>query len=155
MADIYKTIFSYTFSWMKMCEFRLKFHGTMFAFFNYWSTSVGSDKCLTLNRLHAIIIWTNHGLICRRIQASPGFNVLILMPNQSDRHFADESHTWMFKYIFLNDLISIFACSFGPPSQCDNKPVWLMAWPRTGDKPFITWSNVDKVPRATQYGRNE
>ena len=53
---------------MKMFEFRLKFHWSLF--------SIGSDNGLAPNRRQAII-WTNDDPVKWRIYASLGLNELI------------------------------------------------------------------------------
>ena len=58
----------------------------------------------------------------------------------------------IFKCIYLNEneLIPIqSSLKFVPRSPIDNKPalVQAMAWHRTDDKPFITWTNADPEHR--------
>ena len=53
MAAISQTMLSNAFSWMKMYEFRLRFHWSLFLGFQY--SSIGSDNSLALFRRQAII----------------------------------------------------------------------------------------------------
>ena len=76
MDAISQTIFSSAFSWMKMYEFRLKFHWSLFLrvqftiflhWFRQWLSSVQATS-------HYLNQWW---LVYRRIYASPGLNELI------------------------------------------------------------------------------
>ena len=66
---------SSAFSWMKIFEFRLKFHWIMFLTVNWQYGSIGSDDGLAPTRRQAII-WTNDGQVWWRIYASLGLNEL-------------------------------------------------------------------------------
>ena len=70
MATISQTTFSNAFSWMKISEFRLKFHQSLFLKAQLkWYSSIGSDNGLAPNRRQAII-WTNDSPIHGRIYAA-------------------------------------------------------------------------------------
>ena len=56
MAAIFQTTFSNACSWMKMYEYRLKFHWSLFP--RVQLTRIGSDNGLAQARRQAII-WTN------------------------------------------------------------------------------------------------
>ena len=56
-----QTTFSSAFSWMKIFEFRLKFHWSLFLRVQLTYSSIGSDNGLAPSRGQAII-WTNDGL---------------------------------------------------------------------------------------------
>ena len=61
----------------------------------------------------------------------------LISPWKNGRHFTDD----IFKWIFMNEMVfSLIQISqkFVPNSPIDNKPslVQVMAWHRTGDKPF-------------------
>ena len=71
---ISQTTFSDAFSWMKMCEFLLRFHWSLFPRIQY--CSIGSDNGLVPARRQAII-WTND-LVYQRIYASLGLNELTI-----------------------------------------------------------------------------
>ena len=58
MAAIFQTAFSNTFSWMKIYEFRLRFHWGLGSNEQYFS--IGSDNGLVLVMQQAII-WSNDG----------------------------------------------------------------------------------------------
>ena len=60
MAAIFHMTFSNAFSWMKMLEFRLKFHWSLFLGSNQPYSSIGSDNGLVSGRWQAIV-WTNDG----------------------------------------------------------------------------------------------
>ena len=59
MATTLQTTFSDAFSWMKICEFWLRFHLSLFVKFNQQYSSIGSDNGLAPTRQQAII-WTNN-----------------------------------------------------------------------------------------------
>ena len=72
-----------------------------------------------------------HDIYSRRIR------VHTLRPKQNGRHFADDT----FKYIFLNENFKISAnisLKFVPKGPINNIPALdqIMAWRRSGDKPF-------------------
>ena len=75
MAAIFQTAFSNAFSWMKMFEFRLKFHWSLFLKVQLTIFQHGSDNDFAPNRRQAII-WTNDDPVHRRIYASLGLNEL-------------------------------------------------------------------------------
>ena len=58
MAAIFQTTFSNACSWMKMHEFRLRFHWNLFRRSNQQNSSIGLDNGLAPVRRQAII-WTN------------------------------------------------------------------------------------------------
>ena len=60
MATIFQTTFSNAFSWMKMYEFRLRFHWSLFLRLQLQYSSIGSDNGLAPSRRQAII-WSNAG----------------------------------------------------------------------------------------------
>ena len=66
MAIIFQTIFSNTFSWMKMYKFLLKVHWSFFLGSNYQYSNIGSDNGLAPIR-QQVIIWTKHGIVYWRI----------------------------------------------------------------------------------------
>ena len=75
MADIFQTTFSNAFSWMKMYEFRLRFHWNLFlrfelTIFQHWFRKwLGADQATS----HYLNQWW---LDLRRIYASLGLNEL-------------------------------------------------------------------------------
>ena len=82
MAAVFQTTFSSAFSWMKMYEFRLRFYWSLFPRVQLTisqAPSIVSDNGLAPNRRQAII-WSNDGLISRRIYASLGLNELMHWP---------------------------------------------------------------------------
>ena len=60
MDNISQTTFSNIFSSMKMLEFRLKFHWSLFLGFNQQYSSIGLDNGLALSRQQALI-WISDG----------------------------------------------------------------------------------------------
>ena len=81
MAAIFWMTFSNAFSWMKMYEFRLRYHWSLFPRVQLTISRIGSDNGLAPARRQAII-WTNGGLLCWHIYASLGLNELIIGPWQ-------------------------------------------------------------------------
>ena len=72
---IFQTTFSNGFLWMKMHEFQLKFHWSLFLEVKLTIFSTGSDNGLAPTRRQAII-WTNDSLDHRCTYASLGLNEL-------------------------------------------------------------------------------
>ena len=60
MDAISHMTYSSAFSWMKMLEFRLNFHWSLFPGASWQYSSIGSDNGLAPNRRQAII-WANDG----------------------------------------------------------------------------------------------
>ena len=69
MAAIFNTTVSNAISWMKMYEFRLKFHQSLLRSVQLTYPSIGLDNGLALKRRQAII-WTNAGPVHRSIYAA-------------------------------------------------------------------------------------
>ena len=79
MDAISQTTFSSAFSWMKMLEFRLKFHWSLFLRVQLNHFSIGSDNGLSPSRRQAII-WTNYDYFTdayMRHSASMSYSVYI------------------------------------------------------------------------------
>ena len=74
MTAIFQTTSSNVLSWMKMYEFRLRFHFCSWGS-NQQYSSIGSGNGLAPVRRQAIA-WTNNGLVYWRIYASLGLNEL-------------------------------------------------------------------------------
>ena len=75
MAAIFQTIFSNAFSWMKSFSFQTILIKMCSLWSNWQYVIIGSDIGLLPNRRQAII-WTNDGLVYRRIYAWLGLNGL-------------------------------------------------------------------------------
>ena len=76
----------------------------------------------------------------RELPLERAFNTL--RPRQNGHHFPDN----IFKYIFLNENVQIsikISLKFVSMGSINNIPALnqIMAWPRSGDKPLIIWTN--------------
>ena len=78
MAATSQMTLSIAFSWMKMLEFRLNFHWSLFLRVQLKYSTIGSDNGLAPSRRQAII-WTNGGIVYWRIYASLGLNELMIL----------------------------------------------------------------------------
>ena len=92
MAAIFQTTFSNAFSWMKMYEFRLRFHWSLFLRFQltisqHWFRSwLGAVQATS----HYLKQWW---LFCRRICASLGLNQLMNPPVTKKQMHYDLHHS--------------------------------------------------------------
>ena len=75
MDAIFQTTFSKAFSWMKMYEFQLRFHWSLFLRVQLTTSRIGSGNGLVTVRRQAII-WIDDGLFHWCIYVSLGFNEL-------------------------------------------------------------------------------
>ena len=80
MDAISQMTFSNAFSWMKMLEFWLKCHWSLFQWPNWQQPSIGLDNGMALNMWQAII-WTNAAPVHWRIYAALGGDELIETTN--------------------------------------------------------------------------
>ena len=71
VAAISQTPLSSPFHWMKIFEFGLKFHWSLFLRVQIETLQIGSDNGLAPSRRQAII-WTNVAIVHRHIYASSG-----------------------------------------------------------------------------------
>ena len=99
-AAIFQTIFSNRFSWMKMYQFQMIFHWSLFPRVQY--TSIGSDNGLAPTRRQATSHHLNQWwLVYWRIYVSLGLHELIYGGQ------ADISQDYIFNCIFMNENIRI------------------------------------------------
>ena len=120
MAEIFQTIVSNVFSWMKMYEFRLRFHEVYSQGSNWQYSSIGSGNGLAPSRRQAII-WTDDGIVYWRIYASLSLNDL------THWSLGDFNLTWVDGGLSISHKIAL---RWMPLDLSDDKStlVQVMAW---------------------------
>ena len=132
MDVISQTTFSSAFSWMKIFEFRLKFHWSLFlrvqlTIFQHWFRKrLGAVQATS----HYLNQWW---LIYRRIYASLGLNELRLdthnaFTNKALWHFRLKSTKFLIRYYVSVNILQVISCSLAmyvSVERCQNNLVHI------------------------------